>query len=80
MKKLVDELATYFLANGYEWKFDYGMAIPNEDDLERAIVKVKEILENDPSDNVQLEIGRMLFKKRDGFIDVFVYMGNLEDK
>jgi len=77
---LVDELATYFLVNGYEWKFDYGMAVPNEDDLERAIAKAKEVLENDPSDNVQLEIGRLIFKKRDGFIDVFAYMGNVEDK
>lgn len=80
MSNLVDELATYFLVNGYEWKFDYGMAVPNEDDLEKAIAKVREILENDPSDNIQLELGRLLFKKRDGFIDVFAYMGNLEDK
>lgn len=80
MSNLVDELATYFLVNGYEWKFDYGMAVPNEDDLERAIAKAKEVLENDPSDNVQLEIGRLIFKKRDGFIDVFAYMGNVEDK
>jgi hypothetical protein len=80
LSKLVDELASYFLVNGYEWKFDYGMAVPNEDDLERAIAKVKEILENDPSDNIQLELGRLLFKKRDGFIDVYAYMGNVEDK
>ncbi len=75
---LIDELATYFLVHGYEWKFDYGMAVPNEDDLTKAIEHAKKVLDSEVTENAQLEVGRMVFKKRAGVIDVFVLAGTLE--
>jgi hypothetical protein len=79
LSDLADSLATTFLVNNWEWKFDYGMVVPNEDDLERAIAKAKEVLDSEESENAQLEVGRLIFKKREGVIDVFVYTGTLED-
>ncbi|AVD99330.1 hypothetical protein SEA_BILLNYE_157 [Streptomyces phage BillNye] len=79
MKELVENLATTFLINGWEWKFDYGMAVPNEDDLERAINYAKQVLDSEEATNAQLELGRLVFKKREGVIDIFVYSGTLED-
>ncbi len=78
MKELIDELATYFLIKGYEWKFDYGMSVPNEDDLTRAIEHAKKVLDSEVAENAQLELGRLIFKKREGVIDVFVLTGTLE--
>lgn len=79
MQELIDELATYFLVKGYEWKFDYGMAVPNEDDFTRAIEYAKKVLDSEVTENAQLELGRLVFKKREGVIDVFVLAGTLED-
>jgi hypothetical protein len=79
LQELVDELATYFLVHGFEWKFDYGMAVPNEDDLTRAIEHAKKVLDSEEAENAQLELGRLVFKKRAGVIDVFVLAGTLED-
>jgi hypothetical protein len=79
LSDLVDSLATTFLVNNWEWKFSYGMAVPNEDDLEHAIAKAKEVLDSEESENAQLEVGRLIFKKREGVIDVFVLAGTLED-
>lgn len=79
MNELVESLATTFLVNNWEWKFDYGMAVPNEDDLERAIEHAKKVLDSEEASNAQLELGRLIFKKREGVIDVFVLAGTLED-
>lgn len=78
MRELAEELATIFLVNGWEWKFDYGLATPNEDDIERAMLRAKEVLDSEEAENAQLEVGRLIFKKRDGVIDVFVFAGTLE--
>jgi hypothetical protein len=77
LKRIIDELATYFLVNGYEWNFDYGSAIPNEDDIERTIVRAKELLDQETTEHAQLEVGHLIFKKRAGKIDVFVHVGAL---
>jgi hypothetical protein len=73
---LSDKLATYFLVNNYEWKFDYGMANPDASDIEAVIKKAKQILDGDKEIS-QLEVGRLLFKKESGGIDVYVYTGRI---
>ncbi|QWT30059.1 hypothetical protein SEA_TUNATARTARE_197 [Streptomyces phage TunaTartare] len=75
-EELSEELANYFLVKDYKWKFEYGHANPDEDDMQRALNRVKEILD-EQEDNTQLEMGHLLFKKRAGVIDVFVHAGTI---
>jgi hypothetical protein len=76
LKELSEELATYFLVRDYKWKFDYGLANPDADDINKALDRVLVILENEENDT-QLEVGHLLFKKRAGIIDVFVHAGTI---
>lgn len=76
MKQLSEELATHFLAKDYKWKFDYGYANPDADDIEKALQKAVLML-TEHDDNTQLEVGHLLFKKRTGVIDVFVHAGTI---
>lgn len=76
-EELSEELATYFLVKDYKWKFDYGHANPDADDIEKAFKKVQTILSEQKGDNVQLEVGHLMFKKRAGVIDVFVHAGTI---
>lgn len=76
MSDLSEELAKHFLAHDYKWKFDYGLANPDADDIDKALTKATMILEPE-EDNTQLEIGRLLLKKRAGVIDVFVLAGTI---
>lgn len=76
MKELSEELATHFLVKDYKWKFDYGHANPDADDIEKALNKAAQMLE-EHGDDTQLEVGHLLFKKRAGVIDVFVHAGTI---
>lgn len=76
MEDLSEELATHFLVKDYKWKFDYGHANPDADDIKKALDRVVEIL-SEHDDNTQLEVGHMMFKKRAGVIDVFVHTGTI---
>jgi len=75
-EELSEELANHFLIKDYKWKFDYGHANPDADDIQRALNKVVEILK-EHDDNTQLEVGHLMFKKRAGVIDVFVHTGTI---
>jgi hypothetical protein len=75
-EELSEELATYFLVKDYKWKFDYGHANPDADDINKAFDKVMLILD-EQDDNTQLEVGHLMFKKRAGVIDVFVHAGTI---
>ena len=80
IKELAGELSTFFLVNDYKWKFDYGMANPDADDIERTLNKAKEYLEEKEEATLQMEVGRLILKKRDGYIDVFVMVGTIGEK
>lgn len=77
MDELYEELATHFLVKDYKWKFDYGHVNPDADDIKKALAKVQEILATEDEENVQLEMGHLMFKKRAGVIDVFVHAGTI---
>jgi hypothetical protein len=76
LRDIAEELATYFLVKDYKWKFDYGHANPDANDIQTAIDKVLLILDNE-DDSTQLEVGHLMFKKRAGVIDVFVHAGTI---
>jgi hypothetical protein len=73
-EELSEELATHFLVKDYKWKFDYGLANPDASDINAAFNRVIELLVDE---DTQLEVGRLMFKRRAGVIDVFVYAGTL---
>lgn len=75
-EELSEELATYFLVKDYKWKFNYGHANPDADDINRAIDKALVILDAEGEDT-QLEVGHLLFKKRAGVVDIFVHAGTI---
>ncbi len=75
-EELCEELANHFLVKDYKWKFEYGHANPDADDMKKALERVKEILE-EHEENTQLEMGHLMFKKRAGVIDVFVHAGTI---
>lgn len=76
MREISEDLATLFLVKNYKWKFDYGLANPDADDIEKALNKASLMLEGH-DDNTQLEVGHLLFKKRAGVIDIFVHFGTI---
>jgi hypothetical protein len=76
LREISEDLATLFLVKNYKWKFDYGLANPDADDIEKALNKASLMLEGH-DDNTQLEVGHLLFKKRAGVIDIFVHFGTI---
>lgn len=78
--RLAEDLATTFLLNGWEWKIGGELAIPNADDIQKAVDHAVEILENEESQEANLEFGRLMFKKREGVIDVFVCVGTIGEE
>lgn len=77
IKELSENLANIFLVNDYKWKFDYGLANPDANDIEMTLNKACEILNSQPDSDVQMEVGRLILKKRNGLIDVFVMIGTI---
>lgn len=73
---IAEELERYFLLNNYEWKFEYGLSNPDADDLKKAILKAKLLLEAQEGD-ANLEVGHLMFTKRAGVIDIFVHTGTI---
>ncbi len=78
-QKIAEDLAMYFLVHDYKWKLDIGLVNPDEDDIRKTIEKATQMLE-DKEDHSQLEVGRLIFKKNAGVIDIFVYAGTIGEE
>lgn len=76
IKEIAEDLAHYFLVRDYKWKLDIGLVNPDENDICRAIEKAAKILE-EHQDHSQLEVGRLIFKKNAGVVDIFVHAGTI---
>jgi len=71
-------IANHFLVKDYKWRFDYGLANPDEDDVEKVINRAMLILDAEIEPEVQLEVGRLMFKKREnGIVDIFMLAGTM---
>jgi hypothetical protein len=68
------DLASIFQQAGYEWTFTDGTRIPNAEEIEKTIKGAAGLLAPEP-ENAQIEVGRLIIKKREGFIDVFLHVG-----
>lgn len=77
MRELALSLETVFVLKDYEWKIGEDKHVPTADDILKVLEGAKKILDSHNDDEVQLEVGRLLFKKRAGVIDVFVTYGEI---
>lgn len=74
---IASEIEGFFQVRGYTWKVGGMSHEPTEDDIQKVINRAVDTLNDEPDSEVQLEIGHLLFKKRDGKIDVFAHFGEV---
>jgi len=74
---LESELAKRFKENGWTWNFNQGPVVPTEEDIQAVLDEAAVRLYNEPV-GAQLEIGRLVIKKKTIGHDVYVYVGPYE--
>jgi hypothetical protein len=72
----ITKLAHFFRDEGYEWNFSDGRRVPSEEEINKTILMAMEALKDEP-ENTQMEVGRLIVKKRGSFVDVFVHIVEL---
>lgn len=70
-----ERIARLFKEAGYQWRFSDGLRVPTSEEINKTVVAAIGALE-DAEENTQIEIGRLLVKKREGFYDVFVHLAD----
>jgi hypothetical protein len=70
-------LAEIFKKNEWTWNLKEGSVVPDEDDIILALDEAARLLYNEPVDT-QLEVGRLIIRKRPIGHDVYVYVGPFE--
>jgi hypothetical protein len=76
---VIEELARIFRKNGWKWKIrGVDPIVPDEDDITAALDAAAEVLTKRNMD--QLEMGKLIIRRRDQAIgyEVYVYVGNYE--
>jgi hypothetical protein len=75
MADVTDELARVFRKNGWTWNLkDRPSVVPDEDDIDAALDEAARLLYDEPV-GTQLEVGRLIVKKKHRGHDVYLYMG-----
>jgi hypothetical protein len=77
MTSLSNQLELVFKARGYKWQVSGELISPTVEDIDRVLDHIKETLVEQEGKDVQLETGRLLVKKNDGHLDLYVYWGEL---
>jgi len=74
---LPERISGLMLRYMYQWKIDGKLTSPSEQDIQDTLDRAVEALyDKDPGD--QLEVGRLIIKKRDNQIhDVFILAGTI---
>lgn len=72
-----NEIADLYRKHGYSWKFSDGQRIPNGEEIQKTIFAAIDALK-DEDDNTQLEVGRLIVKKRGQFFDVFMMVAEYQ--
>lgn len=73
-----DKLAEIFKAEGWHWNLKGGRrVIPTADDIQDALDEAARMLYDEPV-GTQLEVGRLIVKKKRSGHDVYVYTGEYE--
>lgn len=77
MRTLSTKLAEEFQKNDYKWAFSTGLKIPTAEDIDKTLDVMREhLLESE--EDTQIELGRLIMRKREGHYDVFMYMGETD--
>ena len=72
---MIDEIARIFRKNGWTWNLrDKSSVVPDEDDIEAALDEAARMLYDEPVGS-QLEVGRLIVKKKHQGHDVYLFMG-----
>ena len=72
---LEEELSEWFVRNNWTWHLKQGTDIvPSAEDIELALDEAARMLYNEPV-GTQLEVGRLIIKKKHRGFDVYVYAG-----
>lgn len=75
---LEQDLAAQFAKHGWTWNLrDGGTVIPDEEDIEQALDEAARLLYNEQV-GTELEVGRMIIKKKHRGHDVYLYIGPYE--
>lgn len=70
-----EELESYFLVKDYRWRIDGVLRFPNAEDIRLTIDEAKRRL-YDEEPETQLEVGRLIIRKRSqDLYDIFVMIG-----
>ena len=74
--ELLDALEAKFLLEGWTYRVDGQQVVPSRDDIDRILLMMRGVLSKEPDQGMpQMEIGRMIMKRRDDHYDVFIYLG-----
>lgn len=67
-------ISDWFKKNNWTWNLKRGTVSPSETDVEDALDEAARILYNE-TDGTQLEVGRLIVKKKHDGHDVYMYVG-----
>lgn len=70
------KVASFYKRAGYQWTFKDGRRNPTAKEIESTVALAIETLKDEP-DHAQLEVGRLIVQKNDGFYDIYVQMGEI---
>ena len=74
---LAKDIAAIMDSYGYRWKIDGELKIPTSGDIQDTLDRAVEVM-YDKEPNDQLEVGRLIIKKRENEIyDVFILVGTI---
>jgi hypothetical protein len=71
---LEQTISKWFAKNKWTWNLKTGAKIPSEEDVEQALDEAARVLYNE-HDGTQLEVGRLIIKKKPNGHDVYMYVG-----
>lgn len=78
-EELLDELHIMFEVKEWMYRIGTERRVPDKDEIKVILDSMQEILAKEPIDGQpQIELGRLIMKKRSGKYDVFVYLGEYE--
>lgn len=76
MKEIARFIAGYFKYNNWSWKLTQDRVVPTEEDVTKVIDKATSMLYSEAV-GTQLSVGRLIIRKEDKTMDVYMFVGEL---
>lgn len=77
-EQLAGELRSLFAQKGYKWRVDGRLKSVTKADILEVVKEVEQRLANEP-EGTWYEVGRLIFIKEAGLIDVYALHGSLKE-